>query len=791
MSSITLTDGGTLELTAAQALGDTHALSAITNASYAIAVVDSAANISANFDALNEDPNIASIALAAGGSQTLTLTLSLAQATNDTRALGEILYPYAITIADSAADLAALTTAAIANLSDLGVTMLQAVDKDVALTTAQKQALGAAGIAFEQPFSGGSVEVTAYRASGAVKSVEYLGIVSAAYTSYTVGYGANGKPLSASYSNGMMAAWTYEADSSYEIAYVGVTGEPYTSYTAVYAANGQLESASYGNGMTAVWTYNADGSYQIAYAGVTGEPYTSYTLAYGANGRPQSASYSNGMTAAWTYNPDGSYDIAYSGVTGAPYTSDTAVYAVNGELESASYGNGMTAVWTYNADGSYQIAYAGVTGEAYTSYTMAYRANGRPQSASYSNGMTAAWAYNPGGSYDIAYSGVTGAPYASYTIEYGADGNPESATYSNGMSAAWTYNSDGSHEVVYQNVGGLASASPGQASAFYSEDFSGGTLGSNTVPGWTVTGSVNSVAVVDSAIYVANAGGINDTGSGNFLSFGTANSPDDGVATSPAISVTAGQTYALTFDYGSFGSPSSVQSLEVEVNGVPLTTVTTSGSTNDLATVLSPYSFSFVAPTSSITLSFLDKSAVTNDVDGLLDNVAVSTTNASSYTTAYDKSGTEFAKAADMPDGSGDLTLSASGVTVWSAANALSATREGDPFEFTTHSNESIVANGVNSETFAYGAGFGQSAISAFQASGGSNDVIQFSASMFDGLSNSNSAAQNWADLLSSGAAAQSGPNVTITDSSRDVLTLKDVTAAMLSASANSAFNFV
>ena len=120
--------------------------------------------------------------MAAGGSQTLTLTLSLAQATNDTRALGEILYPYAITIVDSAADLAALTTAAIANLSDLGVTMLQAVDKDVALTTAQKQALGAAGIAFEQPFSGGSVEVTAYRASGAVKSVEYLGIVGAAYT---------------------------------------------------------------------------------------------------------------------------------------------------------------------------------------------------------------------------------------------------------------------------------------------------------------------------------------------------------------------------------------------------------------------------------------------------------------------------------------------------------------------------------------------------------------------------------------------------------------------------------
>ena len=132
--------------------------------------------------------------------------------------------------------------------------MLQAVDNDVALTTAQKQALGAAGIAVEQPFSGGSVEVTAYRASGAVKSVEHLGIVGAAYRSYTVGYGANGKPLSASYSNGMRAAWTYNADGSYEIAYVGVTGQNYTSYTVI-TANGRPISASYGNGMTAAWEF--------------------------------------------------------------------------------------------------------------------------------------------------------------------------------------------------------------------------------------------------------------------------------------------------------------------------------------------------------------------------------------------------------------------------------------------------------------------------------------------------------------------------------------------------------
>ena len=62
---------------------------------------------------------------------------------------------------------------------------------------------------------------------------------------------------------------------------------------------------------------------------------------------------------------------------------------------------------------------------------------------------------------------------------------------------------------------------------------------------------------------------------------------------------------------------------------------------------------------------------------------------------------------------------------------------------------------------------------------------------MFNGLSSTNTAAQNLADLLGSGAAMQSGHNVTITDLAGDVLTLKDVTTTMLSASANSSFKFV
>jgi hypothetical protein len=47
-----------------------------------------------------------------------------------------------------------------------------------------------------------------------------------------------------------------------------------------------------------------------------------------------------------------------------------------------------------------------------------------------------------------------------------------------------------------------------------------------------------------------------------------------------------------------------------------------------------------------------------------------------------------------------------------------------------------------------------------------------------------------WAALLSSGAMAQSGSNVMITDSAHDVLTLGGVTTTTLSQNASSIFKF-
>ena len=435
VTAITLTGTGrpTLALTVAQALNDTNALGAITNASYAIDVTDTPANISANFDALNSDTHVTSIAPRGGGTQTLTLTL--AQALNDTRALS-ILDPFTVTVLGTAVRLRALTAKQIADLSSSGVTLFEASDMDVAFTMAQKQALSAAGIALEQPFRGGSVEVINYRRSGVLKSAKYLGVVDAAYTSYTVDYGTNGEPTRASYSNGM----------------------------------------------TKTWTYNANGSYRVATAGVTGEPYTSFTVHHRTNGEPTRASYSNGMTKTWTYNPDGSYDAAFQNATGLGYSS-------------------------------------------------------------------------------------------------------------------------------FENL--------------------------------------------------------------------------------------------------------------------------------------------------------------------------------------HNTAGVRVAKAEDITHGSGDLLLYVSGLKVSSSSGQLNVTTRADAFPLNAHTKEAISATGLNSETFEYASGFGHSSITGLLAGGGASDLIQFNLSMFHGLSSTNTAAQDLADLLSSGAAARSGPNVTITDSVHDVLTLMGVTTSTLNANANSVFKFV
>jgi beta-glucanase (GH16 family) len=545
-------------------------------------IVDTAAKITANISALKGQSNVASI-----------------------------------TIADTAANLQALTAAQIQSISGSKPTMLDALDQDPTFTSAQRAALGAAGISVEQPLGGGGVKLVSYTAAGLVKSAEYVGVTNPQYSSLAVNYGSTGNASNATYSSGMTATWSYNSNQTYSVAYAGVTGMPYASYTVQYGVNGSPTSATYSNKMTETWSYSSSVLSSVTFAGITGAPYTSYTVKYGTNGKPVSATYGNGMVETWIYNSNGTYSVSYSGVTGAQYTSYTVKFGTNGKPTSAIYSNGVTETWAYNSNGSYSVVFAGVTGQQYTYYTLKYGISGKPTSATYSNGMTETWSYNSNGSYSIAYSGVTGAQYTSYTVNYGANGKPTSAAFSNGMAETWTYDSDGSYKL---GVTGLS----GQG-----------------------------------------------------------------------------------------------------------------GSSNQIL---------------------------------------------------FDNTGANAATAQNMASGSGVLTLSENGLKVTSSSGSLGVTVGADTFAVNPHTTETINAAGENSETFAFGANFGNATISGLLATGTSHDLIQLDISSFSYLNTTMSQAQDLTAVL--GHSQQVGANVAITDSALDKLTLDNVTLATLAANPSD-FKFV
>ena len=140
VTSITLTGSTALVLSAAQAVDDQALLGEITNASYSITAVGSGADVSANIDALNADAHVTSIFVADAGSPTPTLTLTAAQALEDTTALGEISEPYAVAISDTAADVAAQLDALNNDGQIASITLTGSAVPTLAVTAAQVQA---------------------------------------------------------------------------------------------------------------------------------------------------------------------------------------------------------------------------------------------------------------------------------------------------------------------------------------------------------------------------------------------------------------------------------------------------------------------------------------------------------------------------------------------------------------------------------------------------------------------------------------------------------------------------
>lgn len=146
------------------------------------------------------------------------------------------------------------------------------------------------------------------------------------------------------------------------------------------------------------------------------------------------------------------------------------------------------------------------------------------------------------------------------------------------------------------------------------------------VPGWSLSGAV---VVLPYANY-----GLSGTyaGSSSGALFGYTNVLNDPNLLSQTIATVAGTSYTLTFDYGSYaGNSSLTQSIHasaVDLNSsasLLSNVITTPGSsTSSLNAMFQTHSsFVFTATGSQTTINFSDVSAVTQNVDSFLTNIAV------------------------------------------------------------------------------------------------------------------------------------------------------------------------
>ncbi len=157
----------------------------------------------------------------------------------------------------------------------------------------------------------------------------------------------------------------------------------------------------------------------------------------------------------------------------------------------------------------------------------------------------------------------------------------------------------------------------------------------------------------------------------------------------------------------------------------------------------------------------------------------------------YNSAGALVANADNKSTGGGALTLFAGGLTISEAGNSLDVTVGADTFALDFHRRETINAAGAGSVDFNYAFGFGHQTINGFDAAAIGGDTLSLGLAMFSGLSILNTVAQDAAILLSSGAMAQSGSAVTITDKRGETITLAGETTTALIQSAGSVFKFV
>ncbi len=107
------------------------------------------------------------------------------------------------------------------------------------------------------------------------------------------------------------------------------------------------------------------------------------------------------------------------------------------------------------------------------------------------------------------------------------------------------------------------------------------------------------------------------------LVFSTANTANNGVA-SQSIATVIGNTYTVQFDMGAFANSSGIdlpQMLNFKVQGATVLVNETMADSGTTPNTFGSYRYTFVADSTTTTLTFADASNITTNVNVVVDNV--------------------------------------------------------------------------------------------------------------------------------------------------------------------------
>ena len=158
----------------------------------------------------------------------------------------------------------------------------------------------------------------------------------------------------------------------------------------------------------------------------------------------------------------------------------------------------------------------------------------------------------------------------------------------------------------------LGCATQAQASLITNGTFSASGLPS--LAGWTA--SATGVGATSEAGFSSCCGGTNASAN-DLAQFGGGQT--SGGTLSETFATTVGQTYTLSFLYGTFGD-NEPQSLAITVGNLS-TSITDPTGTSNFSTLFNSESFLFTALSATSTLTFRDTSTSGSSADGLMENV--------------------------------------------------------------------------------------------------------------------------------------------------------------------------